>query len=160
MRTFLVVVHASAGVGGLLAGLPSLAPPRPSDNRGWVRRLYLLFVLILLGSMAALIAIDWTDLDMSARIAFGALSGLGAVMAFRIFRAEREASQQTANWQERYIGHVYFTYISLWEGFVILPALDLPLPQVTVPLVAIGVLAIGHFLIARYRARVFAPQLA
>jgi hypothetical protein len=57
-------------------------------------------------------------------------------------------------WRERYINHVYFAYISLWEGFVILPALNLPLPQVAAPVVAIGVLLIGHVLITRYKRRV------
>ncbi len=35
---------------------------------------------------------------------------------------------------------------------MILPALNLPLPQVSVPLVAVVVLLIGHALIARYKA--------
>jgi hypothetical protein len=156
LRTVLVVIHASAGVGGLLTGLASLAPPRPADNRGWVRGLYLLCLVILLSSMVVLVAIDWSDLDAGGRIAFSALIALGALMAYRIVRARGEAAAQDADWQGRYIGHVYFTYISLWEGFVILPALNLPLPQVSVPLVAIAVLLIGHMLIARYKARVLA----
>jgi hypothetical protein len=156
LRTVLVVIHASSGVGGLVTGLAALSPPRPADNRGWWRRLYLLCIVILLGSLVALVAIDWNGLDTGSRVAFGALTALGAVMAYRIARAHRLASTQEANWQERYIGHVYFTYISLWEGFVILPALNLPLPQVSVPVVAIAVLLIGHALIARYKRRILA----
>lgn len=156
LRTILVVIHASSGVGGLVTGLAALSPPRPADNRGWLRRLYLLCIAILLASLVALVAIDWNGLDTGSRVAFSALTALGAVMAYRITRAYRLASAQGANWQERYIGHVYFTYISLWEGFVILPALNLPLPQVSVPVVAIAVLLIGHALIARYKARVLA----
>jgi hypothetical protein len=154
MRTALVVIHASAGVGGLLTGLAALSPPRPTDNRGWLRRIYLVCVAILLGSLVLLVAVDWNGLDVGSRVAFSALTGLGAVMAFRIARAYREASLQAPNWRERYIGHVYFTYISLWEGFVILPALNLPLPQLSVPVVALAVLLIGHTLIGRYKTRV------
>ncbi len=77
-------------------------------------------------------------------------------MANRLARASREASRREPRWQDRYVSHVYFTYISLWEGFVILPALNLPLPQLSVPAVAIAVLLIGHALIARYRARILA----
>jgi hypothetical protein len=157
LRTALVVIHAGAGVGGLLTGVFSLSPPRPTDNRRWVRLLYLLCIAILLASLVVLVWIDWDDLDVGSRVAFGALTGLGAVMAYRIARAHRLASAQEANWQERYIGHVYFTYISLWEGFVILPALNLPLPQLSVPLVAIAVLVVGHALITRYKARILAP---
>jgi hypothetical protein len=104
--------------------------------------------------MVVLVTIDWNDLEVGSRVAFGALTGLGAVMAYRMARAYREASARQQKWQHRYIDHVYFTYISLWEGFVILPALNLPLPQLSVPLVAVAVLLIGHALIARYKARV------
>jgi hypothetical protein len=104
--------------------------------------------------LIALITVDLPDLDAGSRIAFTALTGLGVVMAYRLIRSRREASAQPEGWQERYIDHVYFTYISLWEGFVILPALNLPLPQVSVPVVTIGVLLIGHALIARYKTRV------
>jgi NhaP-type Na+/H+ or K+/H+ antiporter len=156
VRTVLVVIHASAGVGGLLTGLAALSPPSHLDNRGWVRRLYQLCIAILLVSMVVLVAIDWNGLDVGGRVAFSGLTALGAVMAYRIARASREAARQEPRWQDRYIRHVYFTYISLWEGFVILPALNLPLPQLSVPLVAIAVLLIGHVLIARYRSRILA----
>jgi hypothetical protein len=158
LRTTLVVIHAASGVGGLITGLATLPPPRPGDNRGWVRRLYTICIAILIASRVALVAIDWGSLEVGTRIAFGALTGLGAVMMFRIARAQRVASARGANWEQRYIDHVYFTYISLWEGFVILPALDLPLPQVTVPVVAIAVLVVGHTLIARYKRRLLSAQ--
>jgi hypothetical protein len=156
LRDALVVIHAAAGVGGLLTGLASLSPPRPTDNRGWVRRSYLVFIVILLASMVVLVMIDWASLDGGSRIAFSALVGLGAVMAYRIARAYRQGSAQEITSKERYINHVYFTYISLWEGFVILPALNLPLPQLSVPVVAIAVLLVGHVLIGRYKRRILA----
>lgn len=156
LRTVLVIVHAGSGVVGLLAGPLSLSPPKPGDGRGWLRLLYLVCIAILLVSLVVLIAVDWSDLEVAARIAFSGLTGLGAVMAYRIVRSRQEASVQAGDWQERYIGHVYFTYVSLWIGFVIIPALNLPLPQVTVPLVAIAALVIGNVLIARYKRRVLA----
>jgi hypothetical protein len=72
-------------------------------------------------------------------------------MVYRIRRARLDASRRAGGWQERYIGDVYFTYISLWEGFVILPALNLPLPHLSVPLLAVAVLLIGHVLLERYK---------
>jgi hypothetical protein len=156
LRSALVVIHAAAGVGGLLTGLASLSPPRPTDHRTWVRLLYLLSILILLASMIMLVILDWTGLDSVGRIAFSGLIGLGAVMAYRLGRAYREASTREPDWPERYINHVSFTYIALWEGFVILPALSLPLPQLSVPVVAIAVFLIGHALIVRYKTRALA----
>lgn len=153
MRTFLIVVHASAGIAGLGTGLLSIPPPHPGDRRNVIRGAYLACVAVLLVSLVALVVIDWDGLDSSARIAFSALTVLAAMMVFRLVRAYRAVVSGDIRWQERYINHVYFTYISLWMGFVILPALSLPLPQVTVPLVGVGVLLMGHLLLARYKAR-------
>jgi hypothetical protein len=154
IRTVLVLIHVAAGVGGLITGLVALAPPKPTDNRQWLRRLYATCIAVLLTAMVVLVAIDWADLDAIARVAFAALTGLGGVMAYRLVRAHREVTTQRPNWQERYIDHIFFTYISLWEGFVILPALNLPASYVTVPFVAISVLLLGHALISRYKARI------
>lgn len=158
IRTALVVVHASAGIGGLITGLPALIPPVVGHDRRWMREAYVACLAILLTSMIALVTIDWNDLDAAGRIAFLALIGLGAIVGYRLARAHREAALRRDGWRERYVDHVYFTYISLWEGFVILPALNLPLPQVSVPLAAGAVLLIGHTSIARFRARVVADQ--
>jgi hypothetical protein len=158
LRTLLVIIHAASGIGGLITGLASLSPPRPGDGRGWWRRLYLLCIAILVGSMVVLVAIDWAELDAVARVAFGGLTVLGAVMAYRITRSHGEASAQGPGWEGRYIDHVAFTYISLWEGFIILPALNLPLPQVSVPVAAVGVFLAAHFLISRYKRRAIEPD--
>jgi hypothetical protein len=155
IRTVLVTLHAAAGIGGLVTGLAALSPPKGRDVRNWLRRLYVIFIVILLASMVVLVTIDWNGLDTTARISFAALIGLGAVMAYRLVRARSEALVQRGAWERRYVDHVYFTYISLWEGFVILPALNLPMPQLSVPLVAIAVLLIGHALISRYKAHMF-----
>ncbi len=154
VRSVLVAIHIAAGLGGLAAGLATLAPPAPSDERRWVRQIYLACILTLFVSLVGMIAVDWAGLDVAARFTFSALAVLAAVMIYRLARARGEASTREAGWKERYINHVAFSYIALWEGFVILPALNLPLPQVSVPVVAIGVLGIGHTLIGRYKARV------
>jgi hypothetical protein len=154
LRTTLVLIHASAGVGGLVAGLGSVSPPRPADRRGWIRVLYGLLLGVLFITLVVLIAVDWSGLDSGTRVAFVALAGLAAVMVFRLFLARRVAATAEGAWEERYVNHVYFTYISLWVGFVILPTLNLPLPQLTVPAVALAVLLLGHILIGRYKKRI------
>lgn len=40
MRSALVVIHASAGIAGLVSGLAALIPPRPVDRWRLLRRLY------------------------------------------------------------------------------------------------------------------------
>lgn len=162
IRTTLVVLHAGAGIVGLSAGIASFAPPRDGDGRWWVRWLYLACIAIMFVTLIMVVVVDWEGLDNTARLAFTALTGLAAVMMLRIVLAVRVASSRDAGWEGRYMGHVYFTYISLWMGFVILPALNLPMPQLTVPMIAVAVLLAGQTLVGRYKRRVLmsAPIMA
>ena len=109
-------------------------------------------------TLIALIVLDWEGLDTTARVAFTALTGLAAVMMLRSVLAARVVSSREPGWEGRYIGHIYFTYISLWMGFVILPALNLPMPQVTVPVIAAAVLVTGQTLVGRYKRRVLSAR--
>lgn len=90
-------------------------------------------LVTLVVSLVGMVSIDWTGLDTRARIAFSALTGLAFVILMRIALAYRAVSRRAVGWQDHYINHRYFTDISLWEGSVILAALNLPIPQVTVP---------------------------
>jgi hypothetical protein len=153
LRSILVAVHAGAGVGGLIAGLAAIPPTRPSGLALRLRQAYLPCLAVLLLALLALVGVDWPTLEPGARIAFVGLCGLGLFMAYRIIQARLEAATLRTGWQGRYVGHVYFTYISLWVGFLIILALRLPLPQVSAPLVGIGVLILGNVLVSRYRRR-------
>ena len=158
IRTVLVVIHAGAGIAGLVAGIPSFALPRGGDGRSWVRWVYLACIAIMFVTLIALVVLDWEGLDTTARVVFTALTGLAAAMMLRIVLAARVVSSREPGWEGRYIGHVYFTYISLWMGFVILPALNLPMPQVTVPVIAAAVLLTGQTLVGRYKRRVLSAR--
>lgn len=160
-RSVLVMIHAGSGVAGLIIGLPALAPRLAAELRGrWIRQLYAGCVVALVASMAMLITVDWPHLQAGARTAFTGLAALGAVMVYRVVRADQQARTPTPGWQARYLDHIYFTYIALWIGFLIVPALNLPAPQVAVPIVVIATLAVGHTLIGRYRDRLLAPDAA
>jgi hypothetical protein len=84
---------------------------------------------------------------------FVGLAGLGVVMVGRLALAWRAARSGRAGWQERYIGHVFFTYVSLWVGFLIVPALNSPAPVVAVVLVVVTVPIVGIVLLSRYKRR-------
>jgi hypothetical protein len=103
MRTVAAVVHAAPGVVGLVAGLLSLAPPRAEDRRGGWRLIHAVCVATLLGGLVALVVYDWRELDAVARTGFLALVGLAGVMGYRLHRAWREASRQSAGhtWPRR-----------------------------------------------------------
>ena len=154
LRTVLVVVHAGAGIVGLVAGLGAVSPERPV---GWRRRLrfaYQYCVGVLLAALIALVVVDWSSLKVGARLTFLGLAALGGVMAIRLYLAGRLQTSRPAGWQHRYIAHVYFTYVSLWIGFLILPAIRSPMPQLATPVVVAAVLLVGGVLVGRFRRRV------
>jgi|SRR5262245_5332782 len=151
LRNVVVVVHAGSGIIGLLAGLWAVAPPHPDDGRGWARRLYLGCLATLFVSLVVLIVADWSDLDNGGRIAFTALAGLAAFMLWRLILADREGRTRSPGWQQRYVTHVYFTYVALWIGFLILPAVNSPIPYLAAPLVVVVALVLGGRLIGRYK---------
>lgn len=152
IRTLLVSLHAGGGVAGLLLGLWLLAPAA-ADRRRWLRLGYWLCLTVLVGTLVPLIALDWPDLPTGARVGFLALLGLAGVMVYRLARAEHERRTRAGGWDGRYVDHVYFTYVALWIGFLIVPALNLPLPAVSAPLTGVAVLAVGNVLLAAYKRR-------
>lgn len=160
LRDVLVIIHASAGIAGLLTGLAAIPPHPPQHRLRRLRLVYPVCVGVLLVSLIALLVVDWPNLETGARLAFGGLAGLGAVMAVRGGLATRESTRRTPGWEGRYVAHVYFTYIALWVGFLVLPALRLPYPQVSAPLVVVATLAVGHVLVTKYRRRVLTERAA
>jgi hypothetical protein len=75
-------------------------------------------------------------------------------MLFRIYRAHRLAVGREPGWERRYVGHVYFTYISLWVGFAIIPSLRSPNPGLWIPIAVVSVLTAGALLVHRYERRI------
>jgi hypothetical protein len=94
------------------------------------------------------------------RVVFAALIGLAAVIVPRLFLAFRLARQQPHDWQATYMNHIYFTYISLWEGLFIVGLLDLGASAWLVGAVAVGVLIVGGILFNRYKHRITAKPVA
>ena len=97
LRTLLVLIHAGAGIGGLIVGLPVLSPGSVTTHRRqWLRRLYAAFVAVLLAAMVALVMLDWPHLAADPRAAFAGLTGLGAVIAYRLVRGHHRRAPSSA----------------------------------------------------------------
>ncbi|MQA88191.1 MAG: hypothetical protein GEV03_27120 [Streptosporangiales bacterium] len=110
----------------------------------------MILVVAIIGTVAA----HWPSLDPVTRAIFAGLCALGVVVLARGLLALRAVKQAGSNWQKTYISHIYFTYISLWEGFFIVAVIDLGLPAWLVPVVALVVLVAGAYLLSRYKRKV------
>jgi cobalamin synthase len=154
-RELLVAIHAGSGIAGLLVGLTVFQPPKETGGRWRIWRIgYGGLLVILTVSLLALIIRDWSGLETGARLAFSGLAALAVVMLARIYLAHRLVATRVAGWKRRYVGHVYFTYISLWVGFAIVPALRSPNPGLWIPVAVVTVLAAGSALVHRYERRI------
>ena len=154
MRTALLLLHVVGGVAGLFFGMLALRPPRPDDGRARWRMLYACCLGALMLGLVGLVAYDWNSLDGVARMVFVGLAGLGAVIMARLALAWRVTRSAPSGWERKYVDHIFFTYVSLWVGFLIVPAINSPLPIVVVPLVVVAVPAVGIIAVSRYKRRV------
>jgi hypothetical protein len=143
LRSVFLSLHVAGGVTGLLVGPLSFHPPQGRWFRPWLRRIYAVAIGLLALFLVGIVALDWSTLGATERIVFSALIGLAVVIVSRVVLAFRLAREQPDGWQRPYMNHIYFSYVSLWEGFFIVGLLDLGAPSWLVGAVALGVLVVG-----------------
>ena len=136
----LIGVHSVAGLAAFVSGMCIVWSPL--KRRRWFR-LYASALGLLVVAMVAVIFVDWPWLTGPTRATYGGLSALGAYMLLRVWRARRVGQAQRVDWMDAYIGHVGFTLISLFVGFLIVGAIDLDVPGWLVGVVAVGGVAGG-----------------
>lgn len=151
LRSVFLTFHIAGGVLGLGLGLFAFHPPLTPRFRLVLRRAYAAALIVLAVFLLAIVAVDWSGLAATPRIVFSVLIGLAAVILVRLFLALRLAGRRPEGWEILYVNHVYFTYISLWEGFFIVGLIDLGSPGWVVGAVAVAVLVVGGVLLNRYK---------
>jgi len=154
LHTALIAAHAASGIIALALGVVERRP-RATDVsatfRSYLGALWLMVLLLVL-----VVALDWVALDLVSRLTFGALTLLALYTGWRGWHAFQQLHRRTAHWQSQYVEDVGFTLIALFDGFVIIGALDLGAPVWLV--VGIGVLGVlvGRLGVGRTRQRVAA----
>jgi hypothetical protein len=153
LHTVLIVLHATAALVCFAAGALSLGL---GASTSWRFRLYFWSLAAMLLFMAAAIAAHWTDLDPTARLIFLGLGILGLYMLWRAAHAGIRLRHQDQGWQPRYIDDIGFTLIALFDGFVIVSAIDLGAPTWLVVLIAVAGVVGGQLTMGRVKARLVA----
>lgn len=143
MRVAAIVAHTAAGVLAFAFGLMIISAAR--DGRRPLRfRAYQASLIVLVVTLLVAIVLDWGDLDSGTRVAFSLLAGLALFMLWRADRAGRVLSDASVGAQQTLIDHVGFTLVALFDGFVIVSAIDLDLPPWAVVVIGVLGVAIGH----------------
>lgn len=151
IHTALILGHAAAGVVSLVLGCMVLRPPGRPVSPAF--RVYWASLVVLVALLLAVVVHDWPSLSGGQRVTFGALSALGVYTLWRGLRARSETHGRTAGWRSRYVDHVGFTVISLFDGFAIVAAIDLGAPLPVVIGVGVGGVVAGIAAIERVKRR-------
>jgi hypothetical protein len=150
VHNLLIAVHTLTGVVCFGAGVACLG----LTTAGSIRfRVYFLTLLGLLVSLLAAVLVDWSGLDHTTQLVYTGLSGLGIYMLWRAVRASARLREQAPGWRPGYQDDVGFTLISLFDGFVIVGAIDLGAPGWLVAVIAVAGVAIGILAIRQVKAR-------
>ncbi|MEJ7799164.1 MAG: hypothetical protein WKF60_01510 [Ilumatobacter sp.] len=152
MWLILIVLHAAAGVAAFTTGTAALSW-RQVERHHWIPSavtwMMAGLILFMVGAMGA----HWEALSGVERLVFSALSVLGGVMWWRARRAAQIAATSIGDQWSRYVDHVGFVLISLFNGFVIIAALDLGADPAIVATSAITAPIGGHLVITRHKHR-------
>jgi len=125
MHDLLIVLHAAAGVVCFAAGAAALTV---TTTRSWQFAVYAASLAGMVLFMIIVVAVDWPDLDGSARGIYTSLILLGGYMLWRGARARTRLARHDDGWRAKYADDIGFTLISLFDGFVIVSAIDLGAP--------------------------------
>ncbi len=129
IHNILIALHAFGGIVCFVAGCTVLVPPvQQRASRRWLFNLFLGSLALMLIPLFLVIAVDWLQLDTARRAIFSGLGALGLYMAWRAIQARQALRTQPEGWRAKYIDHVGFNLISLFDGFVIVVAIDLGAP--------------------------------
>jgi hypothetical protein len=153
----LIGVHALAAIACFAAG-SMLVAVLPESTRSGRFRAYAVAAVIAVAALITVILVDWRGLPVAKRITFSGLAVLALYLLWRTYGAWRVLAARPAGWHLRFIGHVGFVLISLFDGFAVVTALDLHLPPVAVALSAVLGVVVGVVVIRRASRREQPPQ--
>jgi hypothetical protein len=153
LHTILIALHAAAGVAAFVAGCAVLVPRAPEPRAGRLFDLYLGSLGLMVVFVAAAMATHWRQLTTAEQVIFGGLLLLALFMVWRAAAARRLRRRAAGDWRRPYMGHVGFTLIALWEGFVVVLAIDLGAPGWLVAVLAALGLVAGNRALHQVEAR-------
>lgn len=118
LHILVISLHAASGLVAFAAGCLAIRRRRFFPVYLW--SLASLLVLLVLA-----VAADWPQLDPVARILFSVFVAFGGVMAWQALEARRRLPEPNEPPTAAYLDHLGFTLVALFDGFVVILALDL-----------------------------------
>jgi hypothetical protein len=150
-HTLLIGAHAVCGLVALATGIAILfrrpTPGVPSP----LFRVYLGTLWLMVLFLVTVVALDWRTVPAGSKVLYGLLLLLALYVAWRGWSALQHRGHPVGDRRAGFIEDVGFTVIALFDGFVIISALDLGAPLwLVLVIAALGVLA-GRYGVQRAR---------
>jgi hypothetical protein len=155
-----IVLHSAAGVICFFAAVMLLVRLRNHGSMTAWWWVYLLSISFLFIYTITAVASHWGELSDPERYAFPALILLALYMLFRAWQSFMEWYVPHEGWRQRLINHVGFNLISLFEGLLIVGAIDLRFPAPVVGLLALLGIVAGSMVVGRVKQMYEEPTTA
>lgn len=136
-HAILIALHATGGSVALVAGVAAL-------RRGTLYAVHLWSLVATILFLALAVGAEWSTLDGVGRVLFVALSALGVFMIARAVLAWPDRPVGTSP-SARYVWHLGFNIVALFDAFTVIAVLDLGAPIWLVVTAAVAVAVAGHF---------------
>ncbi len=139
LHLLFIILHSISGIAAFIAGSDAIL----QLNKKSALSLIWIFLWSLLGLdvfMIGAVILDMPVLSKTQMYVYFGLILLGLYMLYRGYNAYLVQKKKGDIWQFPFIEHVGFTLISLFDGFIIVTAIDLGLPVWGV--VIIGILGV------------------
>jgi len=137
-----IVLHSVAGISAFIFGWICMYRLESKS----FKELLWVFLISLLGLdtfMIAAIIVDIPILSQGQLYTFIGLTLLGLYMLYRGYRAYVVQKESNNRWRLSFINHVGFILISLFDGFVIVSAIDLNIPVWGIIIIGISGVIVG-----------------
>lgn len=142
LHQVMIVLHAAAATLSFAFGALTVIPRLPERSRLNLFDYYFIALIAMIVFLAGAILAHLSQLGGVKRAVFAGLFLLGLYMLLRGSQARAALLSQRDHWLAGYIDHVGFTLISLFEGFIIVTAINLAAPAwLTAAVAVLGVVA-------------------
>jgi hypothetical protein len=141
VHTLAIVVHALSATGAFVVGVAFLFQRETLRQRQLVGAHVVLLMLMEVFLVIAILS-HVASVATSTQLVFGGLALLGGYMIWRAVQAVSALQEHPGN-PGAVIDHIGFNLISLFDGFVIVSALDVHAPGWLVAVMAVGAVALG-----------------
>ncbi len=145
----LIAAHAAAGVIAFAAGCAAI-------SRRSAFAVYFASLVALVVFLAAVLGVDWPRLDGPSRSLYAVLTMLGGYLIWRAVQARRLLPTGSAHRSGRYLDHLGFTLVALFDGFAIIAVLTAGGPGWLAASIGVLGVGVGHVAIRRLKARLTA----